>query len=68
MESWNLGVFLLGKNKVAIQLKMKEAVEMVLKICRNDIVNIETSNYNEVENVNKEGFSMKIKAAVVPVV
>ena len=39
---------------------------MVLKICRNDIVNIETSNYNEVENVNKEGFSMKIKAAVVP--
>ncbi|KRM65613.1 GroES-like protein [Ligilactobacillus agilis DSM 20509] len=66
MESWNLGVFLLGKNKVAIQLKMKEAVEMVLKICRNDIVNIETSNYNEVENVNKEGFSMKIKAAVVP--
>lgn len=45
---------------------MKEAVEMVLKICRNDIVNIETSNYNEVENVNKEGFSMKIKAAVVP--
>ena len=66
MESWNLGVFLLGKNKVAIQLKMKEAVEMVLKICRNDIVNIETSNYNEVENVNEEGFSMKIKAAVVP--
>ena len=66
MESWNLGVFLLGKNKVAIQLKMKEAVEMVLKICRNDIVNIETINYNEVENVNKEGFSMKIKAAVVP--
>lgn len=66
MESWNLGVFLLGKNKVAIQLKMKEAVEMVLKICRNDIVNIETSNYNEVENVDKEGFSMKIKAAVVP--
>lgn len=66
MESWNLGVFLLGKNKVAIQLKMKEAVEMVLKICRNDIVNIKTSNYNEVENVNKEGFSMKIKAAVVP--
>lgn len=66
MESWNLGVFLLGKNKVAIQLKMKEAVEMVLKICRNDIVNIETSNYNEVENVNREGFSMKIKAAVVP--
>lgn len=66
MESWNLGVFLLGKNKVAIQLKMKEAVEMVLKICRNDIVNIEISNYNEVENVNKEGFSMKIKAAVVP--
>lgn len=66
MESWNLGVFLLGKNKVAIQLKMKEAVEMVLKICRNDIVNIETSNYNEAENVNKEGFSMKIKAAVVP--
>lgn len=66
MESWNLGVFLLGKNKVAIQLKMKEAVEMVLKICRNDIVNIETSNYNDVENVNKEGFSMKIKAAVVP--
>lgn len=66
MESWNLGVFLLGKNKVAIQLKMKEAVEMVLKICRNDIVNIETSNYNEGENVNKEGFSMKIKAAVVP--
>ena len=66
MESWNLGVFLLGKNKVAIQLKMKEAVEMVLKICRNDIVNIETSNYNEVENVNKDGFSMKIKAAVVP--
>lgn len=57
---------MLGKNKVAIQLKMKEAVEMVLKICRNDIVNIETSNYNEVENVNKEGFSMKIKAAVVP--
>lgn len=46
MESWNLGVFLLEKNKVAIQLKMKEAVEMVLKICRNDIVNIETSNYN----------------------
>lgn len=45
---------------------MKEAVEMVLKICRNDIVNIETSNYNKVENVNKEGFSMKIKAAVVP--
>lgn len=39
---------------------------MVLKICRNDIANIETSNYNEVENVNKEGFSMKIKAAVVP--
>lgn len=39
---------------------------MVLKICRNDIVNIETSNYNEVENVNEEGFSMKIKAAVVP--
>lgn len=66
MESWNLGVFSLGKNKVAIQLKMKEAVEMVLKICRNDIVNIEISNYNEVENVNKEGFSMKIKAAVVP--
>lgn len=66
MESWNLGVFLLGKNKVAIQLKMKEAVEMALKICRNDIVNIETSNYNEVENVNEEGFSMKIKAAVVP--
>lgn len=66
MESWNLGVFLLGKNKVAIQLKMKEAVEMVLKICRNDIVNIETSNYNKVENVNEEGFSMKIKAAVVP--
>ena len=66
MESWNLGVFLLGKNKVAIQLKMKEAVEMVLKICRNDIVNVETSNYNEVENVNEEGFSMKIKAAVVP--
>lgn len=66
MESWNLGVFLLGKNKVAIQLKMKEAVEMVLKICRNDIVNIETSNYNKGENVNKEGFSMKIKAAVVP--
>lgn len=66
MESWNLGVFLLGKNKVAIQLEMKEAVEMVLKICRNDIVNIETSNYNEGENVNKEGFSMKIKAAVVP--
>lgn len=66
MESWNLGVFLLGKNKVAIQLKMKEAVEMVLKICRNDIVNIETSNYNRCENVNKEGFSMKIKAAVVP--
>lgn len=66
MESWNLGVFLLGKNKVASQLKMKEAVEMVLKICRNDIVNIETSNYNEVENVNEEGFSMKIKAAVVP--
>lgn len=65
MESWNLGVFLLGKNKVAIQLKMKEAVEMVLKTCRNDIVNIETNNYNEVENVNKEGFSMKIKAAVV---
>ena len=57
---------MLGKNKVAIQLKMKEAVEMVLKICRNDIVNIETSNYNEVENVNEEGFSMKIKAAVVP--
>ena len=57
---------MLRKNKVAIQLKMKEAVEMVLKICRNDIVNIETSNYNEVENVNKEGFSMKIKAAVVP--
>lgn len=66
MESWNLGVFLLGKNKVAIQLKMKEAVEMVLKICRNDIVNIGTSDYNEVENVNEEGFSMKIKAAVVP--
>lgn len=66
MESWNLGVFLLGKNKVAIQLKMKEAVEMVLKICRNDIVNIETSNYNKGENVNEEGFSMKIKAAVVP--
>lgn len=66
MESWNLGVFSLGKNKVAIQLKMKEAVEMVLKICRNDIVNIEISNYNEVENVNKEGFNMKIKAAVVP--
>ena len=66
MEGRNLGVFLLGKNKVAIQLKMKEAVEMVLKICRNDIVNIETSNYNEVENVNEEGFSMKIKAAVVP--
>lgn len=39
---------------------------MVLKTCRNDIVNIKTSNYNEGENVNKEGFSMKIKAAVVP--
>ena len=43
-----------------------KSVEMVLKICRNDIVNIETINYNGVESVNKEGFSMKIKAAVVP--